>query len=72
MIGDNMGKVIPFPLETEKIKLLKELQLQESEIKMCLDELEALNEMIVEMTAEYEMLLNRLCELNGVKIPNDN
>lgn len=67
-----MGKVIPFPLETEKHKLLKELQLQESEIKMCLDELEALNEMIVEMTAEYEMLLNRLCELNGVKIPNDN
>ena len=72
MIGDNMGKVIPFPLETEKHKLLKELQLQESEIKMCLNELEALNEMIVEMTAEYEMLLNRLCELNGVKIPNDN
>jgi hypothetical protein len=44
---------------------------QEEEIKMCLDDLEALNEHIVELTAEYELLLNRVCELNQIKLEGE-
>ena len=65
MIG--VGKLIPFPMHrTEKARLVQDLALQEEEIKMCLDDLEALNEHIVDLTAEYEMLLNRLCELQHI------
>jgi len=67
MIG--VGKVIKFPLErTELNRLITNLKAQEEEIKLCLDDLEALNEHIVELTAEYEMLLNRVCELNQIKL----
>lgn len=64
-----MGKVIKFPLErTELNRLITNLKAQEEEIKLCLDDLEALNEHIVDLTAEYEMLLNRVCELNQIKL----
>ena len=64
-----MGKLIKFPLHrTEKHKLLSDLALQEEEIKLCLDDIEALNDHIVELTAEYEMLLNRLCELQQIEL----
>ena len=53
---------------TEKARLVQDLALQEEEIKMCLDDLEALNEHIVDLTAEYEMLLNRLCELQQIGV----
>jgi len=67
MIG--VGKVIKFPLErTELNRLITNPKAQEEEIKLCLDDLEALNEHIVELTAEYEMLLNRVCELNQIKL----
>ena len=53
-------------------RLVQDLRVQEEEIKMCLDDLEALNEHIVELTAEYELLLNRVCELNQIKLEGDN
>tara|TARA_E500000178_G_C16831528_1_gene666289 strand:- start:514 stop:747 length:234 start_codon:yes stop_codon:yes gene_type:complete len=72
MIGTSMGDVIRFPMErTEMQRLVNDLRHQEEEIKLCLDDLEALNEHIVELTAEYEMLLNRVCELNQIKLKGD-
>ena len=38
---------------------------------MCLDDLEDLNEHIVELTAEYELLLNRVCEINQIKLKGE-
>ena len=52
-------------------RLVQDLKVQEEEIKMCLDDLEALNEHIVELTAEYELLLNRVCELNQIKLEGE-
>ena len=67
-----MGKVIRFPIErTEIQRIIGELRQQEEEIKLCLDDLEALNEHIVELTAEYEMLLNRVCDLNQINLEGD-
>ncbi|MDB4345276.1 hypothetical protein OAA32_00555 [bacterium] len=66
-----MGKVIQFPLITEATRLVEELQVQEEEIKMCLDDLQSLNEHIVELTMEYEELLNRLCTINNIKLPEE-
>ncbi|HCV51071.1 MAG TPA: hypothetical protein DGP89_06970 [Saprospirales bacterium] len=67
-----MGIVIRFPIErTEMQRLVQNLKVQEEEIKMCLDDLEALNEHIVELTAEYEILLNRVCELNQIKLEGE-
>ena len=67
-----MGIVIRFPIErTEMQRLVQNLRVQEEEIKMCLDDLEALNEHIVELTAEYEILLNRVCELNQIKLEGE-
>ena len=63
-----MGKIIKFPTVTEGDKLKEELKLQEEEIQLCLDDLQALNEHIVELTVEYETLLNRLCKIYGVDI----
>jgi Mg2+ and Co2+ transporter CorA len=66
-----VGKVIQFPLITEATRLVEELQVQEEEIKMCLDDLQSLNEHIVELTMEYEELLNRLCTINNIKLPEE-
>ena len=53
-------------------RLVRDLKAQEEEIKLCLDDLEAMNEHIVELTAEYEMLLNRVCELNQINLEGEN
>ena len=67
-----MGRVIRFPIErTEMQRLVRDLKAQEEEIKLCLDDLEAMNEHIVELTAEYELLLNRVCELNQINLEGD-
>ena len=68
-----MGTVIQFP-DRKKLKLIElqeELKVQEEEIQMCLDDLEDLNEHIVELTMEYETLLNHLCKLQGIKLPEE-
>ena len=66
-----MGTVIQFP-DRKKLQLLElqeELKVQEEEIQMCLDDLQDLNEHIVELTMEYETLLNHLGKLQGIKLP---
>tara|TARA_A200000159_G_C7008227_1_gene208595 strand:- start:113 stop:331 length:219 start_codon:yes stop_codon:yes gene_type:complete len=68
-----MGTVIQFP-DRKKLKLIElqeELKVQEEEIQMCLDDLEDLNEHIVELTMEYETLLNHLCKLQGIELPEE-
>jgi len=66
-----VGKVIQFPTRNESTRLVEELQIYEEEIQMCLDDLQDLNEHIVELTAEYEQLLNKLCILQGIKLPEE-
>ena len=61
-----MGKVIQFPTITEGDKIKGELKKHEDEIKICLDDLQHLNEHIVELTLEYELMLNRLCEIYNI------
>ena len=68
-----MGTVIQFP-DRKKLQLLElqeELKVQEEEIQMCLDDLQDLNEHIVELTMEYETLLNHLCKLQRIKLPEE-
>ena len=68
-----MGIVIQFP-DRKKLQLRElqeELKVQEEEIQMCLDDLQDLNEHIVELTMEYETLLNHLCKLQGIKLPEE-
>ena len=68
MTTTGVGNLIRFPVErTEKAVLIRNLREQEEEIRMCLDDIENLNEHIVELTAEYEMLLDRLCELSNIE-----
>lgn len=38
---------------------------------MCLDDLQMLNEHIVELTIEYETMLKKLCELQGIQLPEE-
>ena len=68
-----MGTVIQFP-DRKKLQLLElqeELKVQEEESQMGLDDLQDLNEHIVELTMEYETLLNHLCKLQGIKLPEE-
>ena len=58
-----MGKIIKFPTITEGDNIKKELKKHEEEIKSCLDDLQAMNDHIVELTISYEILLARLCEI---------
>ena len=45
-----MGKIIKFPTITEGDNIKKELKKHEEEIKSCLDDLQAMNDHIVELT----------------------
>ena len=58
-----MGKIIKFPTITEGDNIKKELKKHEEEIKSSLDDLQAMNDHIVELTISYEILLARLCEI---------
>lgn len=66
-----MGKIIQFPTRNESTRLVEELEVYEAEIQMCLTDLQDLNEHIVELTAEYEHLLNKLCTMQGIKLPEE-
>ena len=66
-----MGKIIQFPTRNESTRLVEELEIYEEEIQMCLTDLQDLNEHIVELTAEYEHLLNKLCTIQGIKLPEE-
>jgi chromosome segregation ATPase len=66
-----VGKIIQFPTRNESTRLVEELEVYEAEIQMCLTDLQDLNEHIVELTAEYEHLLNKLCTMQGIKLPEE-
>ena len=65
------SNVIQFPTVKEGDMLKEMMGKLESEIKHKLDALQILNEDIVDLTIQYEAMLHRLCELTGVKLPND-
>jgi hypothetical protein len=65
------NNVIQFPTLKEADTLREDMGQLEHGIKIRLDELQILNEEIVGLTVEYEAMLYRLCELTGVKLPND-
>jgi hypothetical protein len=66
-----MGELIQFPTVTEAKKLRAALQECEVEIKLCINDLAELNDMVCDLTCEYELMLNRLCELNGIELPEE-
>ena len=66
-----VGKILQFPVRNESTRLVEELRQHEEEIQMCLDDLQMLNEHIVELTIEYELILTRLCELQGIDLPEE-
>jgi len=66
-----MGKIIQFPVRNESTRVVEELRRQEEEIQLCLNDLQDLNEHIVELTIEYEMLLKKLCDLQGIDLPEE-
>jgi|TARA_R110000851_G_scaffold260591_3_gene413130 hypothetical protein len=63
--------VIPFPTVREGQKLREEMGELEEGIKDKLDMLQSINEDIIGLTVAYEEMLYRLCEITGVKLPND-
>ena len=64
-------KLCRLPLLVFDSPLVEELKIQEGEIQLCLDDLQYLNDHIVDLTSEYEMMLKRLCELQGIKLPEE-
>ena len=58
-----MGKIIQFPTVTEASRIVDELTICEEEIKLALDDIQDLNDMVVELTAHYEAMLDRLCQM---------
>ena len=65
------NNVIQFPTVKEGDMLRELMTTLEAEITHKLDALQVLNEDIVDLTIQYEAMLHRLCELTGVKLPND-
>tara|TARA_Y100001951_G_scaffold103304_1_gene111833 strand:+ start:910 stop:1188 length:279 start_codon:yes stop_codon:yes gene_type:complete len=63
------SNVIPFPTLTEADKIRNTMGEMENAIKDRLDKLQNLNEDIVELTMHYETMLYRLCEITGVRLP---
>jgi hypothetical protein len=70
-VDKRFNNVIPFPTVKEGDILRDMMAKLENEIKEKLDRLQVLNEDIVDLTIQYESMLYRLCELTGVKLPND-
>ena len=66
-----MGKIIQFPTVTEASRIVDELTICEEEIKLALDDIQDLNDMVVELTAHYEAMLDRLCQIQGIKMPEE-
>ena len=61
--------VIPFPTVKEADILREAMNGMEVAIKERLDKLQVLNEDIVELTMHYEQMLYRLCDITGVRLP---
>ena len=68
MITINMGKVIQFPKKRKSDLILQELDALGDEITMILGEIDAAQNIVIELQYGYEQLLERLCEIEGIDI----
>ena len=68
MITINMGKVIQFPKKRKSDLILQELDALGDEITMILGEIDAAQNIVIELQYGYEQLLERLCEIEGIAI----
>ena len=66
-----MSNIIKFPTVKEGEQLRKQMTELETDIKDRLDELQAINEEVIQLTVAYEEMLYRLCEITGVELPNN-
>jgi len=65
------NNIIPFPTLREGQKLREDMGELEESIKERLDSLQSINEDIIGLTVAYEEMLYRLCEITGVRLPNE-
>ena len=63
-----MGKVIQFPKKRKSDLILQELDALGDEITMILGEIDAAQNIVIELQYGYEQLLERLCEIEGIDI----
>ena len=68
MITINMGKVIQFPKRRKQDLIIEELDKLGDEITMILGEIDAAQNIVIELQYGYEQLLERLCEIEGIDI----
>ena len=64
----NMGKVIQFPKRRKQDLIIEELDKLGDEITMILGEIDAAQNIVIELQYGYEQLLERLCEIEGIDI----
>lgn len=63
-----MGKVIQFPKRRKQDLIIQELDALGDEITMILGEIDAAQNIVIELQYGYEQLLERLCEIEGIDI----
>jgi len=64
----DMGKVIQFPKKRRTDKILEELDRVGDEIGMILEEIDAAQNIVIELQYGYEQLLEKLCEIEGIDL----
>ena len=63
-----MGKVIQFPKKRRTDEILEELDRVGDEIGMILEEIDAAQNIVIELQYGYEQLLEKLCEIEGINL----
>jgi len=63
-----MGKVIQFPKKRKSDIIIEELDALGDEITMILGEIDAAQQIVIELQYGYEQLLEKLCEIEGIDI----
>ena len=63
-----MGQVIQFPKRRKQDLIIQELDALGDEITMILGEIDAAQNIVIELQYGYEQLLERLCEIEGIDI----
>jgi len=63
-----MGKVIQFPKKRKSDIIIEELDALGDEITMILGEIDAAQQIVIELQYGYEQLLEKLCEIEGINL----
>ena len=63
----DMGKVIQFPLNKPVDLVREEMDRLNDEITLCMQDIDDLNNHVLELMIGYEQLLERFCEMQGIK-----